>query len=329
MAAMKTIVYSCPFIPAEWIAAHGMRPSRILPGAEGRSTSSGAHEGVCPYASSFAHSVRSEGAADAVVFTTVCDQMRRISEWTAAESDLPLFLMHVPSTWRTAAAQQLYVDELRRLGRFLVRLGGSEPSPEKLANVMREYERLRSALRDARGRLSARRYSEAIASFHRDGTLDQDASGSVRTTRGVALALVGGPLMLHHYRMFDFIENHGGYVALDATTTGERTMPAPFDRRALGDDPLLALADAYFGSIPDAFRRPNSLLYQWLKREMSARGIRGIVLRHYLWCDTWHAEAQRMKEWSELPLLALEVGADDPVDGHAASRIESFIEMLK
>ena len=26
---MKTIAYSSPFVPAEWIAAHGLRPQRL------------------------------------------------------------------------------------------------------------------------------------------------------------------------------------------------------------------------------------------------------------------------------------------------------------
>ncbi len=324
---MKTVVYSCPFVPAEWLAAHGLQPSRILPRPISASGSPGARAGVCPYTWAFVQTVRSHPEAGAAVFTTTCDQMRRASEWIGCDGRLQVFLMNVPSTWQTAAAHGLYVSELRRLGRFLVRLGGTEPSPDKLAEVMREYDAMRSALRAAAGRLTPRGYSEAIARFHQERSVSLDRSEPT-SPAGVPVALVGGPLLAHHLRIFDLVEKYGGTVVLDGTTSGERTLPAPFDRRALSDDPLRALADAYFGSIPDAFRRPNSRLYEWLRGEISRRGVRGIIFRSYTWCDTWHAEAQRMKEWSEVPVLTMTGGDDEHIDAHGASRIEAFLEML-
>jgi len=145
----------------------------------------------------------------------------------------------------------------------------------------------------------------------------------------VPLALVGGPLLSTHFDIFDAIEKAGGEVVLDATETGERTLPAPLDRRRLKDDPLGELADAYFGTIPDAFRRPNTELYRWLKEKIAERGVRGIVFWHHVWCDTWRAEAQRMKEWTETPLLMLEASDDGVIDAHAVSRVQSFLEVLR
>lgn len=326
---MKTVAYSCPFVPAEWIAAHGMRPSRILPGPPSATAGASRRMGVCPYARAFVDSVCSDSAADAVVVTTVCDQMRRASELVARACPAPVFLMHVPTTWQNPTAHKLYRAELERLGRFLVRLGGDAPSHDELAEVMLEYDAKRSALRSTRGHLSPRRYSEAVARFHRSGEVDVHPGASAWVLRGVPLALVGGPLLAHQFEIFDFIERSGAYVALDATSSGERTMPGPADRRRLRDDPLGDLADMYFGTIPDAFRRPNSGLYQWLKAEIAARGVRGIVFRRYIWCDTWHAEAQRMKEWCDSPLLTIEAEDDKTVDGRTASRIRSFVEVLE
>jgi hypothetical protein len=240
----------------------------------------------------------------------------------------PVFLMNVPATWETVAAQRLYVAEIKRLGRFLVGLGGTTPSRHDLAAVMRTSDTARLALRAARGYLPARQFSEAVARFSGGdgvGLNPNDPS----SPRGVPLALVGGPLLAHHFGIFDRIEAAGGCVVLDATTSGERTLAAPFDRRALDDDPLLILADAYFGSIPDAFRRPNSHLYTWLRKEMTERGVRGIIFRRYIWCDLWHAESQRMKEWARVPLLDMEVGDEETLNGHEVSRIQSFLELLK
>ena len=225
--------------------------------------------------------------------------------------------------------QRLFkLAELKRLGRFMARLGGQPPSMEKLVRVMQEYDAARCRIRAAQGFLAPRAYSEALARLHRDGSADVPANSSAMGPRGVPVGLVGGPLLTDQFQIFDLIEQAGGYVALDGTETGERTLPAPFDRRRLQDDPFMELAEAYFGSIPDAFRRPNSLLYRWLKKEIAERGIRGILLRRYLWCDTWHAEVQRMREWAPVPVFDLDVGDDDSWD-RATSRIQSFVAMLK
>lgn len=291
------VIYSCPFVPPEWIEAHGFEPVRVVPST--KESASGPE--VCPYAHAFAEVAISDHKARAVVVTTVCDQMRRAADVIATHSGPPVFLMHVPHTWQSAGSYKYYISELHRLGGFLVGLGGEAPTKERLAAVMCVYD-------DRRGVLSrSERHSAA----------------------GVPIALLGGPVPAGSPSIFDMIESAGGFVALDGTETGERTRPARFDRRELSDDPLAQLAEAYFGSIPDPFRRPNSGFYEWLKREIDNRGVRAIILRRYVWCDIWHAEAQRIKEWSGLPFLELDVDAGGSDKSRAMTRIESLMEMLK
>lgn len=322
------IVYSCPFVPAEWIAAHGLQPCRITP------RSSDAlpelpEPGVCPYARAFAGAAISDESAAAVVVTTACDQMRRACDLIRASSQCQVFQMNIPHTWQQPGAYKLYVSELQRLGRFMVRLGGETPSNEALAQKMLEYDEARGALKGACSRVSSRAYAELIARFNRTGELRLPEGDELSVPSGVPLALVGGPMLADHFDVYDAIEQAGGYVVLDATENGERTLPAPLDRRALRGDPLLALADAYFGSIPDPFRRPNSELYRWLKELLPERGVRGIVLRRYVWCDTWNAEAHRMREWSQMPLFHLDVGDDVLDSARTASRLQAFVETLR
>ena len=330
---MGTIIYSCPFVPAEWIAAHALCPSRHLPGL-GPSRSVASPAGFCPYAWSFLLAAGEAPARDAIVFTTVCDQMRRASERTVRESGAPVFVLNVPATWQTNTARRLYSDELRRFGRFLVSLGGREPSAGDLAGAMGRYDDRRAALRAARGRVSARQYSEAIARFHRDGTVDRtlsrvsDADHLGASFRGVPVALVGGPMVPQHFQLFDIIESAGGRVVLDGTSSGERSMPPPLDRCKLRQDPFETLVDSYFHGIPDAYRRPNHELYEWLACRIRERAVRGVIHRSYAWCDTWRAEAQRMKEWADVPVLAITTGVDREIGGHTVSRIEAFMEML-
>ena len=98
-------------------------------------------------------------------------------------------------------------------------------------------------------------------------------SGQRRAAAGIPLAVLGGPLLETDCAFFDLVEHAGGRVVLDATEGGERTLPRPFDPARLAADPLEELADAYFDGIPDAFRRPNSRLYEWLGRELAARQV--------------------------------------------------------
>jgi len=330
---MKTVVYTCPYVPAEWIAAHGLCPRRSLLDSVDSGVSRSRREGVCPYVRSFIGEVTENSEADAVVMTTVCDQMRRAFDVIARNCALPAFLMNVPSMWQTLASQKLYVDELKRLSRFLVERGGKAPSNNMLAEIMIQYDEVRTSIRASREYLSARRFAEAIAENRVCNEPALSVSNGLRTLHdreGIPLAIVGGPLMKADFDLLDMIEQLGGRVVLDASETGERGMCPEFDRGRLADDPLLELAHAYFGGIPDASRRPDGELYRWLKCELTGRTVRGIVFRRYVWCDLWHAELARLKEWCGLPVLDLDAAGENGADlPRTSNRIRAFLEMLQ
>jgi hypothetical protein len=402
---MSVVAYCNPLVPVEWIAAHGLEPYWLRLRA-GETQPWSVTRGICPYAGALI-----DGAAgidaEALVLTTTCDQMRYAAALIERRGFYPIFLMNVPSTWQTAAAQRFYRDELERLSRFLLCQGGTLPQSAELSQVMRAYDAARSALQATAAMRSARQLAEAMAELRGPlaavgglsrvlwqeatkmglspwtkhltqksiqapvGTWEQiapscghsqrseesgrPASETLRcaqvdralassrlpcvdqrqqpfneTDAGVPLALVGGPLMDADFAIFDLLEEIGGRVVLDATEGGQRTLPRPFDPARLAADPFEELADAYFGHIPDVFRRPNQAFYDWLGGTLAERRARGILLRRYVWCDLWHAELQRMKEWSPVPVLEIDVGCGD----HGAwsrlrGRIEAFLEVLR
>ena len=323
---MKTVLHTCPFVPPEWVAAHGLSPMRITPAAA--VPRPGLTAGVCPFAGAFMAAACAT-VAGGIVVTTVCDQMRRAAELIQRDSGAPVFLMNVPATWQTPAAAGLYRRELERLGRYLVGLGGRAPSQEELAETMLRYERKRGDLRAAAGGLSPRGYCEATAELHRSGKLPAGGGPAAPERAGTPLAIAGGPMRLEDFEVFDLIEQVGGRIVLDATASGEMTMPGPFDRRRIRDDPVGELVDAWFGCIPHAMRRPNSQFYDYLRRELPARGARGVLYRHHTWCDTWRAEAKRLADWCPVPVLDLAVGDDPLASSTAATRIQAFVEMLQ
>ncbi len=291
----------------------------------------GSVEGVCPFVQSFVNEALTNQQACGVIMTTVCDQMRRGFD-IVCRGNTPAFLMNVPNTWQHPDVQKLYLEELNRLGRFLTGLGGKTPLNEDLAEIMLEYDSARRFILAEKGHLSSRQYSEAIAEFNQDGKSDieKHTTGKEILTDGIPLAIIGGPLLREDLCLFDIIEDCGGLIVLDATETGERGMCAQFDRRRLHEAPLMELVNAYFGSIPDASRRPNNQLYDWFERELASRKVRGIIFRRYVWCDIWHAELYRLKQWTDLPVLDIDVsGRGEALSARIIQRIQAFVEMLR
>jgi benzoyl-CoA reductase/2-hydroxyglutaryl-CoA dehydratase subunit BcrC/BadD/HgdB len=339
---MRTIAYCSPLMPVEWIAAHGLRPQwlSLRPSMDRPSVAN--TRGVCPYAGAVIDAALAGTDGAALVLATVCDQMRYAAALVGSRGRRPVFLLNVPSTWQTAAARDLYLAELRRLGQFLVQMGGTPPTDGALGRMMLAYDHARQSACAVRDRLSARQFSQLLAALR--GPLDEvsmelpnrcvkdaaSAKPSDAPREGIPLAVLGGPLLEADDALWDLIEQAGGRVVLDATEGGQRTLPARFDPIRTASDPLGELTAAYFGGIPDVFRRPNSGLYEWLGRELAARRVRGIIFRRYLWCDLWHAELHRLRQWSPVPVLELDVAPGDlSASGRMQVRVEAMLEMLR
>ena len=142
---MNAIAYCHPFVPPEWIAAHGLRPC-WLPCRAGDEPAVWVRRGVCPVAAARLDDFAGELPAEAVVLTTTCDQIRYAAALLQHQGRLPVFLLHVPRTWQTAAVRAFYREELSRLGRFLVACGGTSPTDDVLSQTMLRYDRARHRL---------------------------------------------------------------------------------------------------------------------------------------------------------------------------------------
>ena len=352
------VLYTSPWVPAEWIKAHGLAPRGIWLANEFASEPLPLAAGVCPFANSVVHLAQHK-TASAAIFTTHCDQLRRGFDTVAEGATQRAFLFNLPVTWQTPVAERIYLDELRRLGRFLAGLGGQAPAAAALQAVMRQHSEARLRLLEAAGRYPARAFAEAVARFHLDGSLNLPPMNGERraiTENHVPLALVGGPLPQSQMPLLDAIEQAGGRVVLNATEAGERSlwrtqsMPAersvhaealsvnstPKDSSAFGfgsvlergsSIPLELLARDYLANCVDVFQRPNTRLYDWLRERLAARHARGIVLWHYVGCDLWRAEAESLREAFGLPVLLLD--AEEASPSRSIGRLEAFLESLQ
>ncbi|MBN2588698.1 MAG: 2-hydroxyacyl-CoA dehydratase [Sedimentisphaerales bacterium] len=325
---MKKVIYTCPYVSAEWIAAYGLKPCRIVPYSNGTNSGIIRTEGLCPYVRDFINNLNEKEECIAV-FTTLCDQMRRGFDIVTSRLDTPAFLMNIPSTWQTIASQKLYLDELKRLGNFLVQSGGKTPSDETLAEGMLKYNKARKSILEMNDKLSALQYAQLLEQFGKNGPDEVGRMGFSPCCSSIPLAIVGSPLLKHDFEILEITELLGGRIVLNATENGERGLCSPFNKRKLKENLLMELADTYFNSIHDASRRPNSELYKWLKINLVEREVKGIIFHRNIWCDIWHAELQRLKDWIDLPVLDIEsTGDNQSTNQNTINRIRAFLEML-
>lgn len=313
-------LYSSPFVPPEWIAAHGVEPRRLQAAApEAMAVATG--NGVCPFAAGILARACEASPDDVLVLTTECDQMRRLAEQAGRETGLPVHLLNLPAT-RTPSARKIFADELVRMSAFLVRHGGSPLEDRELVGQMTSYGAGREALRSVAGRCRQREFSEAVHCFPPAFVPEPEEE-----PYGIPVAVVGGPLASDALALFDFIEEAGGRVVLDGTETGERTIPAPFEPSRLESEPFDALVKAYFDGIPEVWQRPNDFLYEWLHKAVASRGPAGVILVRNVWCDLWHAEVARLRETLLLPVLDLDLNGEDALTRNR-TRLAAFMEIL-
>ena len=355
------VFYSSPWIPVEWIKAHGLEPRGVWYAEDFGCGALPLSAGVCAFSEAMLRFAETHHDS-AMIFTTACDQMRRSFDVFAGSQAARAFLFNVPATWQSPVALRIFRSELERLGRFLQAHGGRVPATEDLVKIIERRSQARKRLLESAPRCSARQYAEAIARFHWDGSISVPDHPAPPASGSIPLAMVGGPLTASQWGLLQAIEAAGARIALNATESGERSLLPPFapedlvitqfgwgeatDEPARGDarptkiangvtandfraDPLGALARGYFDNCVDVFQRPNTRLYSWLGGRLTARGVRGIVLWVHTGCDLWRAEAQTLRETFRLPVLLLEADEMSGDSPREANRIQAFVETFK
>ena len=320
------VFFTSPWIPAEWVRAHGLQPRGIWSAENFQCGAWPLSAGVCAFAEAAVRFAETR-TDSAVIFSTACDQMRRGFDTAILHGRQRAFLFNLPATWRTAAAKEIFRAELERLGQFLRANGGQAPSPRELRREMLQSGATRKQLLESAPVSSPRGFAEAIARFHWDGTFSPPPPAAPENR--VQLAIVGGPFLASHWKLLDEIEVAGGRVVLNATETGERSLCPAFEVEAATGNPFDALVHGYCDNMADVFQRPNTRLYSWLKPRLSSRRVRGIVLWHFTGCDLWRAEAQTLRETFGLPVLLLEAGEAAGISPRDVNRLQAFVETLK
>ena len=156
------VFLASPWIPAEWIRAHGLQPRGIWSADNFHCGAWPLSAGVCAFAEAAVRFAETP-TNSAVIFSTACDQLRRGFDTAILRGQRRAFLFNLPATWQTAAAAQMFRSELERLGQFLLTIGGRAPSPKVLRQDLLQSGRTRMRLLESASNSSARGFAEAVA----------------------------------------------------------------------------------------------------------------------------------------------------------------------
>ena len=132
------VLCTSPWIPPEWIKAHGLEPREFW-NLAGAVTPKARGQGTCAY---------SEGCLECatrhpehpVIFDTSCDQLRRAFDVLQMTGGPGSFLFNLPATWQAPPASRIFRSELDRLSRWLQTLGGAVPDKQRLLQIIDESQ---------------------------------------------------------------------------------------------------------------------------------------------------------------------------------------------
>ncbi len=285
---MMPVWYHCPFVPAELIAACGLEPRRF--NADSADFCAAQTEGICFAVEVFLTGLKKQPTPYAVIFTTLCDQMRRAFDLYQVNGGKNAFLLNVPVTIGPNAVT-LFAEELRQMALFLCRLSGHAARFDTM---------------------------KTEASLLQNSKPQKDSRAKI--------ALIGGPVYACQLAALEQSLGNRGAIVLNASENAVEQFRRPLNPVALKTDPYAELAAAYLQTSPSIRTRPGHLFYEWLETQLQATVVDGIILLRHPFCDHWRGVEYQLRRRSLPPVLPIEWNGSS--QAAALSRLEAFLEML-
>ncbi|HML74583.1 MAG TPA: 2-hydroxyacyl-CoA dehydratase family protein [Anaerohalosphaeraceae bacterium] len=285
---MMPVWYNCPFVPAELISACGLSSRRF--DADAGDFCAAQTEGICFAVEAFLTGMKKQTPPYAVIFTTLCDQMRRAFDLYQANGGKNGFLLNVPVTTGPDAIS-LFAEELRQMKQFLCRLSG---------------------------------HAARFNTIHTDAPISQGSKP--HKNNRAKIALTGGPVYACQLAALEHSLGSRGTIVLNATENAVEQFRRALNPEAMKTDPYVELAAAYLQTIPSIRTRPGHLFYQWLETQLQTTAVDGIILIRHPFCDHWRGVEHQLRQRPLPPVLAIEWNGSP--QAAALSRLEAFLEML-
>ena len=324
--------FSSPFIPSELVSACGFSPVSNMLAFE-HVKSDNTLTGVCAFARTFANHAKQVCKHDVIIFTSICDQLRRISELVSPADNDNIFLFNMPATWQTEASFYLYKAELNRLTNFLCKKSNIIFEDKILANEIEKYNFQKEKLNSISQNFSADAKLKLAAHFHKHQTIDnfskQVSTPSKPNSNKPRIAFIAGDLLPQESWIYKEIALAGAEISLDLSECSLQNLTKTFDLDLEKDSAFNSMSKFYFEAINDAFRRPDIKFRNKIESLIRTQKIAGVIIQHYVWCDIWQAQASALSKHLSIPVLNIDCDAESANNRQRlVTRIHAFIEML-
>ncbi len=320
--------YLCLRVPPEILEAAGAIPLRIVSPESNQSTSAAVRTDACSFCRSVSAGFENGSFRDldAVIGGACCDQMRRLLDTLARETDKPVILFPAPRTWN--ADRDYFAGEMRAAFRRISDLTGHQPDSEELFERIRARNQLKKRILDLRRkeRLSGKLlHSIAASPLPPERILSfleqiEDRRMPDASLRLLLLGSIPGGWEI------DLVEESGARIVSDATCLGDRACE---ETAAETGDPWMNLYDTYVEKNNCPHRRPVTPLFDYVKTLIRKRPVDGIIFRSVKYCHPWGLLGERMKKEFSSPILRIDDDLSSPAMSGFRTRIGAFIEMLE
>lgn len=337
--------YFCRQFPPEILAGLGFHPVRIMSGAVPSSEREGeklVRPDACPYCKSILGNMSLKkgllGRASLIAAVATCDMMRRTLDTIRKEFDIPVFTIHAPATM-SENTRKFFISQMQGLVKEIYSFTGEKFDTGKAVSYFRDRKKCAEKLYrlslsgDTQytilsGLMHLFNFSSPKRLDHFLDEIIEDIPGEKPKMR---ILLVGSALCTEDNQVPRLIGTNGtGLVNL--TCGGINQLEGYLNASAPGRGTAQCIAK--FAEIildaPQCIRsRPNNAVYDRIKSYTTKTGVDGVILKTLKFCDLWHTEKERMREFLGVPFLVLDTDYSGSSDESLKNRIDAFIETLE
>jgi benzoyl-CoA reductase/2-hydroxyglutaryl-CoA dehydratase subunit BcrC/BadD/HgdB len=351
----KVVGLYCSYVPGELVWAAGAIPVSLCGSREQafdvaerdlprsfcpliKASYGMAVSGACP----FFH------FSDCIIGETTCDGKKKVFELMA---DLkPVHVMQLPFRQDTPESLSLWLNEVRRVARFIEAQTGGVITTESLRTAIHQENTIRRMLKEAAAIfeqndppitwsnmlhvLQARNFmpdrSEYLTLLRRLMTaLNAAVPPSMRGRHKPRILVTGTPISPASDKVMHTVEEAGGRVVCHDGCSGVKAFDRLVDEEG---EPFEALAERTL-SIPCACMSPNTGRFDLMRRMIKQYRVDGVIDTVLQACHTFNVESALVKRFVTnklgLPYMKLETDFSESDAGPIRTRIEAFLEMIR
>lgn len=336
------------FVPFEMVDAAGMVPFELWGG--GTSTDEASRYYPAFYCSVVTTIMQKavDGTydfLDGVILPTTCDPLRNLEEnWKFSPSPVPVFALTQPANRKVPAAEMYYLEQMRLLQAYLEGISGIRITDKALRQSINKYNLQRQIMREFLHEANAHldvitpRVRQAVIACSRiypveehtnlvEELLGELAERPAYDFPGRKVVATG--ILIDSPQLLDTLHQQGLAIVGDDMPSASKR----FEKDAPDNvDPFLSVARIWpkIEGCSMLFD-PKKTRVDILLRMVEETGADGVLVDILKFCEEDEFDYPILKrrfEEAGVPILYLETEQQAAMDEQAATRIQSFVEML-